>query len=100
MGCNTLEKLDLSEQEVVESLNLANETLEELIKLPNCDSKKLQYLSERYINLIQNIRETLKSQSHLIRPYTFSEGGNYSAKKRLELNKVKNDIMKDSQSQN
>lgn len=50
-----------SEEYVLKLLSIAQETAEELEKLPKCDTEKLKYLSKNYLTTTQDIKNSIKS---------------------------------------
>lgn len=83
---NALEDLTLAENEVLEILKIAEETLNELQRLPQCDPGKLSELSTKYMNLIKSVYSRLSAHSSIMKNTVEDSSSEiYSVKKKEEI---------------
>ena len=71
-------------------METAEQTVLELANVPQCQEEVLIHLSATYHDLIFKIKEDLKSNSSILRPYFPYNQGNYLLKKELQLAQISN----------
>ena len=55
-------ELDLAEQEVLQLMAVAAETVEELQRLPECNHERLNELSSTFLRLTYSVKNRIKNQ--------------------------------------
>ena len=63
---NSLNELNQAEEDVLRLMEVAEETIHELERIPTCDYNKIDNLSKEYLNNLQSIRSKIMNHSHLV----------------------------------
>ena len=67
---NSLNELNQAEEDVLRLMEVAEETIHELERIPTCDYNKIDNLSKEYLNNLQSIRSKIMNHSHLVNSNT------------------------------
>ena len=67
---NTFNELNQAEDEILRLMEVAEETIHELERIPTCDYNKIDNLSKEYLNNLQSIRSKIMNHSHLVNSNT------------------------------
>lgn len=83
---SVLDDLRIAEDEVCNIMKIAQETLEELQNLPQCDSDKLTELSAKYMELIKSVYGRISVHSAtMTKSCTENSDKMYTAQKENEI---------------
>ena len=81
-----LDDLRIAEDEVCKIMKIAEETLEELQNLPQCDPEKLTELSAKYMELIKSVYGRISVHSAtMTKSCTENSDNMYTAQKESEI---------------
>ena len=67
---NTFNELNQAEDEILRLMEVAEETIHELERIPTCDYDKISNLSKEYLNNLQSIRSKIMNHTHLVNSNT------------------------------
>ena len=83
---SVLKDLEVAEDEVCEIMKVAEETLQELQNLPQCDTDKLTALSSKYMELIKSVYLRLSAHSSTMTKTDERDDSNiYTSSKEREI---------------
>lgn len=63
---DVMRELELCENNVIDLLRIANETMEEMQRIPQCDSERIEQLSSQYLSKLQLVQEKMKLHSQIL----------------------------------
>ena len=64
---NALNELNKAEEDIIRLMEVAQDTVNELERIPLCDYDKIDDLSKEYLSSLQSIRSKVMNHTHLIR---------------------------------
>ena len=83
---SVLKDLEVAEDEVCEIMKVAEETLQELQNLPQCDTDKITALSAKYMDLIKSVYLRLSTYSSTMTKNAERDDSNiYTSSKEREI---------------
>jgi hypothetical protein len=93
IGLSMMRDLEVCEDDIQALVRIAEETVVELQRLPECNAESIEQLSSAYLNKLKAVQETLKSHSQvLVEPPSTSLDAKRASDTEAHLKREQEDI--------